>query len=127
MKGGDQMLINTYAHRIDRVKSILGGMTAHAEKLAKWGITAEFIDKVAQLYNQACENEQKKNALKASSQQAVAEQDQVMAELESNCGIVKKLVRFELPKEYWPEFGFRQGEYAAKTKTAATDPQETAM
>ena len=104
----------SYAHRIDRVKGILGGMTAYADKLEKWGITQEFITNMTTLYNQASENEQKKNALKASTQQLTVAQDGVMEELENSCAMVKKLVRFELPKETWPEFGFRQGEYAEK-------------
>ena len=112
-KGGEKM-DRSYAQRIDRVKGILGGMTANADKLEKWGITQQFITNMTTLYNQASENEQKKNALKASTQQLTVAQDQVMGELESNCAMVKKLVRFELPKEYWPEFGFRQGEYAEK-------------
>jgi hypothetical protein len=119
------MMINTYAHRINRVKAILGGMTAYGDKLAKWGITPEFITKMTQLYNQANENEQKRNAAKAGSQQLTAEQEAIMTELESNCSMVKKLVRFELPKQYWPEFGFREGEYAEKAPDIV-DEQEAA-
>ena len=107
----------SYAARIDRAKSILGGMTANGDKLEKWGITEEFITEMNSLYNQASANEQKKNALKASIQQLTVAQDQIMDELESNCAMVKKLVRFELPKETWPEFGFRKGEYATKGTT----------
>ena len=111
----------SYAKRIDRVKSILGGMTAYADQLEKWGITQEFITNMTNLYTQANDNEQKKNAIKASAQQLTTAQDQLMEELESNCAMVKKLVRFELPKEYWPEFGFRKGEFAAKV---TADPEE---
>ncbi len=109
----------SYAHRIDRVKSILGGMTAYEDKLEKWGITQEFITNMTTLYNQANTNEQKKNALKATVQQLTLAQEETMDKLESNCAMVKKLVRFELPKQCWPEFGFRQGEYAEK-ETAVT-------
>ncbi len=119
-------MIRTYAQRIDRVKSLLGGMAAHADKLEKWGITPEFIDKLNALYKQATEIEQKRNALKASSQLATVEQDKIMAELEDNCSMVRKLIRFELPKEYWPEFGFRKGEYAEKKPAEPTEPKETA-
>ena len=109
----------SYAARINRVKSILGGMAAYADKLAKWGITQDFITDMTTLYTQVNDNEQKKNALKASTQQLTAEQDELMEKLESSCAMVKKLVRFELPKETWPEFGFRQGEYAEKVTAQA--------
>ena len=104
----------TYADRINRVKGIIGGMTSYGDMLEKWGITKEFIAQQNTLYNQACENEQKKNDLKADAQQLTAGQEQLMKELESNCAFVKKLARFQLSKEYWPAFGFRQGEYRAK-------------
>jgi hypothetical protein len=42
----------TYAARLNRVKSILGGMTAYADKLAKWGITQNFITDMTTLYTQ---------------------------------------------------------------------------
>ncbi len=104
----------SYAARLDRAKSIISGMTANGDKLEKWGITQQFVTNITALYNQAIENEQKKNVLKANTQQLTVAQDQLLDELESNCAIVKKLVRFELPKECWPEFGFRKGEYAEK-------------
>jgi hypothetical protein len=119
------MLINSYAHRIDRAKSILGGLAAHGDKLTKWGITPEFITDMTTLYSQAGEVEQKRNAAKSNAQQLLAQQEQIMAELEGNCSMVKKLVRFQLPSEYWPEFGFRKGEYAAKETTAAPEPQQS--
>ncbi len=109
----------SYAHRIDRIKSILGGVAAYGDKLEKWGITPEFITSLTTLYNQANTNEQKKNALKAIVQQLTLAQEETMNKLESNCAMVKKLVRFELPKECWPEFGFRQGEYAEKERAIA--------
>jgi hypothetical protein len=68
----------------------------------------------------------KKSAIKSSAQQLTVEQDQIMDDLESNCAMVKKLVRFELSKEYWPEFGFRKGEYAEKG-TADAGEQKSAV
>ncbi len=111
----------SYAQRIERVKNLIGGMTAYADKLEKWGITQEYITNMNTLYNKANDNEQKKNALKANAQQLTVAQDQLMEELESNCAMVKKLVRFELPKETWPGFGFRKGEYAEKNTAGAEE------
>lgn len=118
------MLRQSYAHRINRVKAVLGGLTAHADKLAQWGITPEYVTKVNSQYDQACANEQRRNAIKSSAQLASAEQEQVMTELEGNCGMIKKIVRYQLPKEYWPEFGFREGEYSEKKKKKPTEPTE---
>ncbi len=72
-------------------------------------------------FNKANDNEQKKNALKANAQQLTVAQEQLMEELESNSAMAKKLVRFELPKETWPGFGFRKGDYAEKSTAGAEE------
>jgi hypothetical protein len=113
-------MIYTFAHQINRAKTLLEGLTTYAEQLAQWGITTEFLTKTTELYNQANQLEQKRNALKASSQEATAEQEQVMTDLNSQCGVAKKLVRIALPEESWPAFGFRAGEYASKSTTEVT-------
>ena len=110
-------MIQTFAHRIDRIKSLLGGMEAYADSLQKWGITTEFITEMKTQYDQVNENEQKRNSLKSSAQQLTVSQDELMAALENKAGMVKKIVRYELSKECWPEFGFREGEWAAQTAT----------
>lgn len=121
------MTRRSYAHRINRVKTILEGIAAHADKLAQWGVTSEYIAKINNLYDQACVIAQRRNALKSANQLATVEQEQIMAELEGNCGMIKKLVRYQLPKEYWPEFGFRKGEYAKKDTIDPSEPTEPTM
>jgi hypothetical protein len=66
------------------------------------------------LYEQANKLENDRNAIKACSQEATAQAEQVMTELVRLCSDAKKLVRMELSSESCPEFGFRKGEYAAK-------------
>lgn len=118
------MLSRSYAHRIYRVKAVLDGLAAHTDKLTQLGVAPDYIAKMNELYDRAQANEQRRNAMKSSAQLATAEQETIMAELESNCGMIKKLVRFQLPKEHWPEFGFREGEYAEKKPTEPTEPTE---
>ena len=104
----------TFAERLMTAKNMVAGLTAHAPDLTSRGITKEVLDQMNQLYERAIELDDKRNALKARSQEATSETEETMSELESLCSDAKKIVRMELPEESWPEFGFRKGEYAAK-------------
>lgn len=120
------MKYQTFAHQINRAKTLLDGMKLNGEELAKWGISPEFVANLTDVYNRANQLEQERNDLRAKSREATATQEQTMAELNSQCGMAKKLIRIALPEESWPAFGFRAGEYAAKTKqpTEPTEPEE---
>lgn len=104
----------TFANRLMTAKNMVAGLTAHASELASRGITTEVLAQMNQLYEEAIQLDDKRNALKARSQEATAQSEETMSELESLCRDAKKIVRMELPEETWPEFGFRKGEYAAK-------------
>lgn len=110
----------TFAQRLNNAKNMLAGLTANVDKLTKWGITAEVVANGNQLYDQASNLEITRNALKARSQEATDQAEQVMNELEGFCSDAKKIVKIELPKESWPEFGFRQGEYAEQAAQKTT-------
>ncbi len=111
----------TFAERLMTAKNMLAGLTAHASDLAGRGITKEVLDQMNQLYERAIELDDKRNALKARSQEATSETEETMSELESLCSDAKKIVRMEMPEESWPEFGFRKGEYAAKKVVAQSN------
>ncbi len=104
----------SYVRRMARIKNLLEGMALLGDKLEKWGISQELMNKITMLYNQATINEQKKKILKDSARQLTAAQNQLLKDLESYCTLVREWVRFEFPQETWPEFGFRKGEYAVK-------------
>jgi hypothetical protein len=112
-------LYQTFAHQVNRAKNMLDGLKANAEQLARWGVTPDFIAKMTDLHDKANQLESKRNALSASAQEATAELAQAVAELKIQYGIAKRLIRIEMPKESWPAFGFREGEYASRV------PQET--
>ncbi len=122
------MLYRTFAHQINRAKTLIDGLKSHGDQLTGWGVTVEVIAGFTDLYNQAGLYEQKRNDLKALSRQATAEQEQTMADLNKQYGMIRKLVRIALPQEDWPAFGFRAGEYAEKgTETNPEVKERTAM
>ncbi len=112
-------MYQTFAHQINKAKNMLDGLKANADKLAKWGVTADFIAAMSSLHDRANLLESKRNALNASAQEATAEQQQILADLNNQYSVAKRLVKIEMSKESWPAFGFRAGEFAAK------EPQET--
>jgi hypothetical protein len=116
------MVKHTFVHQVNRAKNLLDGLKANTDQLGKWGITPEFLAKITDLQDQASQLESKRNALNASAQEATAAQEQIMAELNKQCSVAKKLVRIALPEEAWPAFGFRAGEYASKEPPATTAP-----
>ncbi len=112
-------MYKTFAHQINKAKNMLDGLKANTDKLAKWGITADFIAAMSSLHDRANQLESKRNALNASTQEATAEQQQIMADLNNQYSVAKRLVKIEMSQESWPAFGFRAGEFAAK------EPPET--
>jgi hypothetical protein len=111
----------TFSKRLILVKNMLAGLNAHASELSKRGITQEVLDQMSQLYEKATKQDDDRNALKARSQEATAEAEQTMYDLESRCSEAKKLVRMDLSEQTWPEFGFRKGEFASKAAPALTE------
>ena len=114
-------MTQAFARQLNNAKNLMAGLTTHAAQLGKRGITPEVIAQMTSLYEQANRLDDERNAIKARSQEATVQVEQVMTELERLYAQAKKLVRIELPSESWPEFGFRKGEYAAK---AAPEPAE---
>jgi hypothetical protein len=115
-----------FAQRLNNAKNMLAGMTTYADRISKRGISAESLANATTLYDQTNTVQNERNALKARSQEATAQAEELMEELESFCSEAKKLIKIEFPKETWPEFGFRLGEYAGKTGTTPDDNKTTA-
>jgi len=114
-------MTKTFAQRLNDVKNMLAGLTTHIDEISKRGISAEALAGANTLYDQISTLQNERNALKARSQEATLQAEEVMTELESFCSEAKKLVKIQFSKETWPEFGFRQGEYAGQTATTTDD------
>jgi hypothetical protein len=115
----------TFAKRLNDAKNMLAGLAAHADEISKRGISTEALAGANTLYDKISTIQNERNALKARNQEATLQAEQVMAELESFCSEAKKLVKIEFSKETWPEFGFRQGEFAGQTVTTTNDNKQT--
>lgn len=113
-------MYQTFAHQINRVKTLLDGLNTYGDDVTQLGITKELVTKMTALYNQAGQLEQKKNELKASSREATTAQEETMNELNRQCSLVRKSIRVALPEEKWYVFGFRAGEFGGEKESEPT-------
>ncbi|HBF37929.1 MAG TPA: hypothetical protein DDW50_11470 [Firmicutes bacterium] len=121
------MFQRTDTARMNRVRSMLKGLTAYLEQLDKYGANPGFLASLAlfkgnlhqiQEYRKTlkknswnCSNNSQKNARVFS---ATAAKNCNLKKAEHLCSKARKWVRREFPAEVWPEFGFRKGEFSAK-------------
>lgn len=118
------MSYQTFAHQINRTKTLLDGLQSRGEEMLKWGIGQEFVEELTGLFNLANQQEKERNELKAQSRRATTAQAETVAKMNHKRSIAKKLIKIALPPEEWPAFGFRAGEYAAKGPKETTEPEK---
>jgi NurA-like 5'-3' nuclease len=114
-------MYQTFAHQINRAKTILDGLKTNGETMTKYGITAEFVTGLTALLESANRLEKQRNDLKTSAQANTVEQTEIMAQLNKQCSTVKRTVKTWMPKEQWHAFGFRAGEYAGNMQPASSE------
>ena len=84
---------------------MLAGLNTNTERLAKRGITAEFITKLQTLHDEAKALDNEQEALKARQKEKSDALNKKMEEVEAVYREAKKVVKLDLPKESWKEFG----------------------
>lgn len=105
------MIKRTYTTRMNRVRSMLCGLSAHAEQLAGYGATPEFLANLALLHEGVNRIQAQRKVIKNSAMEATAAKNRNLKAAEQLCSKARKWVRSELPQAAWQEFGFRKGEY----------------
>ena len=120
------MLKRDFSFRLNKIKQLLGGMTARATEVDAWGYPAEFTDGLAKIYDELVQLQDERNANITASKAATRKQQQLLQEAEKQATMVRQSVRSRLPKSDWNQFGFYPGEtVAAKSpepETATGNP-----
>jgi hypothetical protein len=96
---------NSYAEKINDTKVMLAGLTANIERLGKRGISADFIAKLQGMYDEAKTIDNEQESMKARLKEKSDALHQKMDEVETVYREAKKVVKLEMPKESWKEFG----------------------
>jgi hypothetical protein len=105
------MFKRTYTAKINRVRSMLKGLTAYLERLDKYGANPEFLASLALFKGNLSQIQKYRQTLKKNSIKATAAKNCNLKEAERLCSRARKWVRREFSAEVWPEFGFRKGEF----------------
>ncbi len=110
------MIQKTYTARINRVRSMVSGLTTYLEQLEKHGASPEFLAALSLFKGNLHQIQEYRRTLKKDSLEATAAKNCNLKEAEHLCSRARKWVRREFPAEVWPQFGFRKGEYKIKSK-----------
>jgi hypothetical protein len=104
----------TYTARMNRIHSMVKGLTDHLDPMAKEGATLDFLASLILFQENTRRIQKERQALKKNSLQATAAKNCNLKEAEKMCSKARKWVRRELPPEAWTQFGFKKGEFAKK-------------
>jgi hypothetical protein len=104
------MVKRDFAFRINKIKQLLGGMTARADEVASWGYSADFVAGLSKTYDDLVLLQDERNANIAAGKAATVKQQQLLQEAENQATMVRQSVRSRLPKSDWNQFGFYSGE-----------------
>lgn len=95
----------SYADEIAATKVMLAGLKANTERLSKRGVDAEFISELEEDYTQSLTLDNDQEALKARLKETTAALDGWVDKMRRKRSEARKLVKLEMPKESWKEFG----------------------
>jgi len=97
----------SYASQISDAQVMLAGLISNKDKLEKRGITSEFILSLGASLNNAIDKNNEQEKLKADLKTATATLDSLLSQILKMMSEATKLVKLEIPKEQWIEFGIK--------------------
>jgi hypothetical protein len=105
----------TYTARMNRIRSMVTGLTDLLDPLEKQKVTLDFLASLILFQENTRRIQKERQASKKASMQATAAKNCNLKKAERMCSKARKWIRRELPPEVWTEFGFKKGEFAKKT------------
>ncbi len=97
----------SFAEHVTGSQLMLSGLAAHQERLARRGISQTFLEDYREALQVVLEDEAAQEALKARLRERTASLYAKIADLDRQYRLARKLVKIELPREGWLEFGIR--------------------
>ena len=97
----------SYADEINATKVMLAGLKSHAEQMSKRGVDAEFLSGLEEDYTVSMNLDNDQEAFKARLKETTATLDDRIDRMIKKRSIARKLVKLEMPKESWKEFGIK--------------------
>jgi len=95
----------SYAEEVKKAQVMLSGLKENADKLGRRGIDAGFITKLESKVNASITLNNEQEKLKADLKTKTANLDGEMKEMKTLVAEARKIVKLDIPKEQWLEFG----------------------
>ena len=95
----------SYAVQISNAQVMSAGLKANLEALKKRGLSDEFIVTLDKTLTGAIEKNNEQEKLKADLKTATAALEALLTELSKTMSEATKVVKLDIPKEQWKEFG----------------------
>ena len=98
-------MAKSYANLINDAKVMTAALRAHKEKLAGKGITDEYLAGLEYKMNVTTEKNRDQEKLKADLKKSTADLNEMLTTLQVNMSEATSIVKHNIPKEQWIEFG----------------------
>jgi seryl-tRNA synthetase len=95
----------SYAEQIADVQVMLSGLRNNIEQLSQRGITTEFVDKLSANVSEAVTFNNEQEKLKADLKAKTSQLKTKLTEVSKTFSEAKKIVKLDIPKDRWKEFG----------------------
>jgi hypothetical protein len=95
----------TQSEQLTATRLMIRGLSNNAEKLARRGITPEFISRMEEVQSQVITYDGEQEELKAKLKEKTSQSDSARSELGQMLSEAKKVVKMEVCQERWREYG----------------------
>jgi hypothetical protein len=95
----------SYAEQIANAQVMLSGLENNLEQLSRRGITSEFVKKLSADVSEAVTLNNEQEKCKADLQAKTGQLQTKLTVVSKALSEAKKIVKIDIPKEHWKEFG----------------------
>ena len=99
------MATKSYANLVNDVKLMMSGLKANTTLLSKRGLDKTFVESMSADFSRVIELDNEQESLKARLKEKTSELGSLIASLNKKYSESKKIVKIDVPKEGWKEFG----------------------
>ena len=98
---------SSFAEKINNYKTMLAGVKQNAERLARRGLDNNFITAFENNYNSSITLDNEQEKIKAELHTKTQQLDEMMNTLDKQYSEAKKIVKLDMEKSTWAEFGIQ--------------------
>jgi hypothetical protein len=96
---------HSIAEQLSSAELIMAGLATHGERLAKRGLDSDFLTRLTACHRGMTDNYAAQQEYKALWMGKTEARRTFQNELQDLCGEARKMIKAELPREAWRQFG----------------------